>query len=67
VTANMAAVLDGATVRIDTGCIHGVPWFVENLAGALVKHKEVSPANALTAAIAETAAGKHSGTRVTSV
>jgi len=56
VTANMAAVLDGATVRIDTGCIHGVPWFVENLAGALVKHKEVSPANALTAAIAETAA-----------
>ena len=57
VTANMAAVLDGATVRTDTGCIHGVPWFVENLAGALVKHEqEISPANALTAAIAETAA-----------
>jgi hypothetical protein len=56
VTTDMAAVLDGATVRTETGCIHGVPWFVENLAGSLVKHEEVSPANALTAAIIETAA-----------
>jgi hypothetical protein len=56
VTAGMAAVLDGATVRTDTGCIHGVSWFVENLARSLVKHKEVSPADTLTAAIAETAA-----------
>ena len=30
VTADMAAILDGATVRTDTGCIHGVPWFVGN-------------------------------------
>jgi hypothetical protein len=56
VTANMAAVLDGATVRTDTGCIHGVPWFVEHIAGALVKHAELSPADALAAAITETAA-----------
>jgi hypothetical protein len=56
ITANMAAVLDGATVRTDTGCIHGVPWFVENLSGALVRHAECSPADALTAAITETAA-----------
>lgn len=53
----MAAVLDGATVRTDTGCIHGVPWFVENLAGSLVKHEqEISPADALGEAIEETAA-----------
>ena len=57
VTAEMAAVLDGATVRTDTGCIHGVPWFVENLAGSLVKHEqEISPADALAEAIEETAA-----------
>ena len=55
VTANMAAILDGATVRTDTGCIHGVPWFVEHIAGALVKHAELSPADALAAAITETA------------
>lgn len=54
-TADMAAVLDGATVRTATGCIHGVPWYVENLAGALVKHKELPPAEALAGAIAETA------------
>jgi hypothetical protein len=56
VTAHMAAVLDGATVRTETGCIHSVPWFVENLAGSLAKHQEISPADALTAAITETAA-----------
>jgi hypothetical protein len=55
ITADMAAILDGATVRTDTGCIHGVPWFVENLAGSLVKYKELSPADALAAAIKETA------------
>ncbi len=55
ITANMAAVLDGATVRTDTGCIHGVPWFVENLAGSLAKNKELPPAEALARAITETA------------
>jgi hypothetical protein len=55
VIAHMAAVLDGATVRTDTGCIHSVPWFVENLAGSLVKHQEISPVDALRA-ITETAA-----------
>ena len=56
VTSDFAAILDGATARTDTGCIHGVPWFVENLAGALVKHAELLPADALAAAITETAA-----------
>jgi Protein phosphatase 2C len=56
VTADMAAVLDGATVRTDTGCIHGVSWFVEKLAGSLARNKELPPAQALAAAITETAA-----------
>lgn len=56
VTANMTAVLDGATVRTDAGCIHGVPWFVENLAGSLAKNKDLPPAEALAAAI------RHRGT-----
>jgi hypothetical protein len=69
VTADMAAVLDGATVRTETGCAHGVPWYVENLAGSLVRNKQLSPADMLAAAIAETAAAhrdtcdlKHPGT-----
>lgn len=56
VTGDMVAVLDGATVRTDTGCIHGVPWFVDTLAGALAKHKELAPTEALAEAISETAA-----------
>jgi hypothetical protein len=55
VTANMTAVLDGATVRTETGCIHGVPWLVKNLAGSLVKNKDLLPAEALALAITETA------------
>jgi hypothetical protein len=55
ITANMAAVLDGATVRTDTGCIHGVPWFVEHIAGFLVTNGHLAPAGALAAAITETA------------
>ena len=54
-TADMAAVLDGATVRTDTGCIHGVPWFVEHLARSLAEHHNDLPADALEAAIRETA------------
>lgn len=57
---HMAAVLDGATVRTDTGCIHGVPWFVEHLARSLTEHQEMSPADALAAAITETAAAHRS-------
>lgn len=55
VTDNMVAVLDGATVRTTTGCTHGVPWFVEKLAGSLAMNKELPPAEALAVAISETA------------
>lgn len=52
----MLAVLDGATVRTATGCIHGLPWYVASLAGSLAKNKDLAPAEALAEAIAETAA-----------
>ena len=50
------AVFDGATARTDTGCIHGVAWFVHTLADALGTHASRTPANALAAAISHTAA-----------
>ena len=55
VGSDMAAILDGATVRTDTGCIHGVAWFVEHLAAALITNSDLTPADALTAAITATA------------
>jgi hypothetical protein len=61
VTAHMAAILDGATIRTDTECVHSVPWFVENLAGSLAEHRDISPADALRAAVTATAAA-HSHT-----
>lgn len=56
VTGDMVAVLDGATARTATGCIHGIPWFVGKLAGCLAKNNELAPAEALAQAIVETAA-----------
>lgn len=36
VTSNLAVVLDGATIRTDTGCLHGLPWYVRSLGAQLV-------------------------------
>jgi hypothetical protein len=36
VTPDLIVVLDGATVRTDTGCEHGLPWYVRQLGVALV-------------------------------
>lgn len=55
IAPEMVAVLDGSTVRTDTGCIHGVAWYVERLAGALINHANMVPADALAAAISDTA------------
>ncbi len=55
------AVLDGATARTDTGCIHGVAWFVARLAESIVEHSDQRPAHALAAAIRQTA-DRHRGT-----
>lgn len=30
-TNDLVIVLDGATIRTETGCIHGLPWYVRNL------------------------------------
>jgi hypothetical protein len=35
-TPDMLVVLDGATARIDTGCIHGIAWYANKLGGAIV-------------------------------
>ncbi|MEV6233604.1 hypothetical protein AB0L88_37650 [Saccharopolyspora shandongensis] len=32
----LVVVLDGATIRTDTGCIHGLPWYVRTLGAGLV-------------------------------
>lgn len=32
---DLIVVLDGATARTDTGCVHGVSWFAENLGMAI--------------------------------
>lgn len=51
--------LDGATARTETGCLHGVAWYAQHLADAIVeefrKRASLSPARALAAAITRTA------------
>jgi hypothetical protein len=37
VTPDLIVVLDGATVRTDTGCRHGLVWYVDQLSTALVR------------------------------
>lgn len=54
----LVVVLDGATVRTDTGCVHGVPWFVEELAEAITARATLTPTDALKDAI-EHVAGLH--------
>jgi hypothetical protein len=56
ISQHVAAVLDGATVRTETGCVHGVPWYVERLGNALVSHLTKHPRalrDALRQAIAD--------------
>jgi hypothetical protein len=52
---NLLVIVDGATVRTDTGCIHGVPWYADHLASAIMEHCAASPLEALTSAIKQTA------------
>lgn len=59
VAPGLVVLLDGATVRTDSGCVHGVAWYAESLASRISRssrHAEVSLKQALAIAIAETAA-----------
>ncbi|MEU4360307.1 hypothetical protein [Promicromonospora sp. NPDC023987] len=58
-TPGLLVLLDGATARTETGCIHGVAWFAQHLADAIVQELQGNasgePAHALAAAIQRTA------------
>ncbi|MEU8025209.1 protein phosphatase 2C domain-containing protein [Micromonospora haikouensis] len=61
VSPNLVVVLDGATARTDTGCIHGVSWYAAQL-GAAVSTQASDSAISLQAALAnaiEAVASKH--------
>lgn len=48
---HLTVVLDGATVRTDTGCVHGVPWYVDQLGARLVAILTATPRLSLTLAL----------------
>lgn len=58
---NLLAVLDGVTAKPETGCSHGVGWFADQLSAEILRFAHLTPAAALTEAIAH-AAELHSGT-----
>lgn len=58
---NLVVVLDGQTVRTETGCQHGVAWFVDHLASAIVEYADHTPVESLRTAIEHTAK-LHAGT-----
>ncbi|MFI6163152.1 protein phosphatase 2C domain-containing protein [Micromonospora haikouensis] len=65
---NLVVVLDGATARTDTGCVHGVSWYAAQL-GAAVSAQASDASVALPAALAtaiRTVAEKHPGCDLTS-
>lgn len=41
----LAVVLDGATARTDTGCVHGVAWFAHQLGAAIVANAAIRASN----------------------
>lgn len=51
VSPGLAVVLDGATARTDTGCVHGVAWFAHQLGGAIVA-SAATRANSLAGCLA---------------
>ena len=51
-TSDLIVVLDGATIRTDTGCHHGVPWYTRKL-GAGIIAGAASRAQTLTGALAD--------------
>jgi len=53
---SVAVVVDGLTARTDTGCIHGVAWFAEQLGRSVLRFGLLSPTDSLRSAIIHTAA-----------
>ncbi len=54
---DLVVVLDGATARTDTGCVHGVAWYAARLGEAVVRHAYGGPLpDALAAAIKDVTA-----------
>ena len=45
VSPGIAVVLDGATARTDTGCVHGVAWFAQQLGAAVIANAAVPASN----------------------
>ncbi len=52
---SMAVVVDGLTARTDTGCIHSVAWFAEQLCRSVLRFGRLLPADSLRSAITHTA------------
>jgi hypothetical protein len=52
---NTVVIVDGLTARTDTGCIHGVSWFAEQLGNGVLKFGHLRPVDALKSAIQHTA------------
>ena len=50
--------LDGATARTETGCVHGVAWYARHLADAIIVNSDLPPQDALARAIVQ-AADRH--------
>jgi hypothetical protein len=45
VSSDLAVVLDGATARTDTGCVHGVAWYAHQLGAAIVANTAIRASN----------------------
>lgn len=51
---NLLAVLDGVTAKPETGCVHSVGWFADQLAAELLRFAHLDPAASLAEAIKQT-------------
>lgn len=68
-SSRLVVVLDGATARTDTGCVHGVSWFAAHLGAAISARAEAGEhtlSDVLSHAI-KTVAGEHPNCNLESV
>lgn len=58
-TSDLVVVLDGATVRTETGCVHGAAWYARKLGASIIGHaaaRSTPLADVLAASIRDVAA-----------